>query len=1808
MNKDTKERINYYRDYLPKMKEKLFGAALMFIISALMMSSATFAWITLSSSPQVMSIDTTVAANGNLEIALSKPDGSAPGKSAAGDSSAAEGTPVTRANLTWGNLINLTDPSYGLSNVVLRPAALRGNSGLLSSPLWGVGYGADGRADKMTTTDDFAYVYFDNDKTEFMADLEAKHLGVRAVSTVQYVDLDSGNVFSEYKKSVERATNEAKNSYAAMTSDTQSPGKEYIASLQGLIQAYAQSTIDGGLNDMDITEYVPNLYRMMRDFDSGVMEKCGAAYLDMAHMLFYQKNGANVPFTYTVDTLCSDAVSNRLPAEINIEYLQEFAKDRRQLKGYLAGTEESFPTFTAAQKNNNFAYHAWSANNGGKVLWRDLSGAINWLVNTSTCTVDGYNMSSLKSNASKIINNKTHTAVINEGALYRAEQRIGQKMSPVISITIDATSMSAMIGKQTLNNITVSTASDDKVTPYRIPYDLQATVDKCGGAVRGNDAIAEDTYAMAIDFWLRTNAGSRGTEPETTTTAGVDGEGNAITTTVIKSAEIPFVTLEGSVRTEEVEVDVKVKDINGAEQPAYTLSGTFNGEALSVDGYMRDGKYYYIDENGEEVNLSQLAENAGVSITATPKKEVKTNIVGYDGVNRVWTDDQMAEFEGEGTSTTQGGGSCYVFYANSESDQKRFLDLLTAMNVVFIDGNGKKIGSAVMDTENYFAQNGKVTVPLAIEKTTDNYLGMDINAKDIYSLFELEKGVAKRITALVYLDGMKLSNDMVLASGDIQGTLNIQFSSIGASKVTTITTDADGNQISSVVSYELGGKSLSIKNDELMDDRITVSADAAVKSFEYDPANPAKTTVEVTVGGVEPSAVSASFIRAVNSTQGSLQPSFALTKNGDKWTAEYTFNKPGTYILRTVWIDGAEYELTAPVTVEVTGMEVNSLVCDAIKDGGRSASIFTAANSFATKIDFGFADSKGVPNSVNGIFLDEDGNEVNVTMTVGKDGTIWSGSARFTSSGRYTMKYYTVDGDLYELPESMWITLDIQLGLKVQTWISCSDETLAELQKDNPNATANSFKLMPEKPVILEISAKVFDNNDNSIDGLTDVKILYGRSGSAMDSKGLDSDLKWDADRQRYVGSFLVKEAGTYRFTRVNVGLNSITSYTNAPYVQAMPPEDVAYYNNLTEKYQFSPEKNAKMVLGLAYSSAATRVEATLTNGVVTEPAGGIIGPVIENTGKDVVNEWTFDIPKNPEGLQEGQWTLRDITLYGVYYDGVYYDDENGVTIDLASESIQTKVVNDIHVTLNIQSAETKFTGYFMESKTVSGSTVTFADYEGQAIEGLNVSDVMVTYFLDSANINLETYGYTASGLEGVTVSAAGNLKAGSDTEYALDDFIFRYAGAYNRCDISFKCNSKPYKAGDEGTKPYYKIAGSPAESLPTYEIKWIAPTLKVTDTNPNPSTTIQANIKSARDWVFTPTHNHISADGFYARVTSNNKKASVCGNEYAESTWPKATISLSDCGSNFTGASFTVANKATDGHDFSATFSYKPGTLSATGQIGGGGTVEGTSAVGRAAAGYQQFKTLTMVYGGKNFEVLLSHPLEINGTETKIPTFSYDVSEYADKGLTVPEAAQELPYYGKDDNNKDVHNVIKFAPIDDSHKNLTLEIVEPGELDSTKATTNTTTSTAYYITATNKDRCGNVTSYKYIPYTVTKTVTKTPTTEKRYSAPSEFTGWKLMKKTHLDNVTSAYNNNVYAAGSTVSLSTNAGCDFFAVPFYKELSRTLIDEKVSNYVVTVTTVTKGTETTTPNANKPSGTEYASAAAINALAGTTEGWE
>lgn len=1611
MKAETTARIEQYRNELPRKREKIFAAAMMLAIAIISAASATYAWITLSASPEVTSIDTTVAANGSLEIAMANGTGAAPGRSAAGDSTGKDSN-VVRANTTWGNLVNLSDPSYGLANVVLRPAALNGTTGLLSNPLYGVEYGDDGRVTGMVVGDDFAYTYYDPNATSmggmFLVDLKGEHLGVRAISTVKYENLEGAEQMNELLKAANSSLTTAKTNYAKITDETKEPGKSYINSLQGLIQVYAQNVIDKKpTSTLDVTMYVPDLYEMVQDVYDNVMLKTGESYVYMANLYDVltenKHNGEWFVGTNAVEELITAYKGNKLPEGFTKAAVgfKQFVTDYQAFQTYLKkGAKDDFSDLTPDQQKKSLAYWAYQAQSGSTVYWSDINTQINWLCDISTATVDGYTLSGLSnmSTAMKVLRGANpHSAVLHKGVIQRLEKRLGQHMKPKITITVDPAGLggiAALAGKQTLDAIVTTDAGD----PYDAPTDIEAIKKLNTGSFRGDTATAEDTHALAVDLWLRTNAGASATVTATTEN-GTDTDGKSYTKTTEPLRA--YLTLEGKVRIQEVSERATIKAPDGNTYEAFTGTGTVGGQEIKKVTYQKeDGKYYYIDVNDAETEVP-----SEWNLSYEPKMDTREVVVGYDGVNRVWSDTQMAPYEVEGaTSTTQGGGSCYTFYASTEADQKRFLDLLGSMRVAFIDGEGNLIGAATMDTEHYYPENGKVTVPLALDKTSAVKLGVDKDGDAVYGLMPLVKNAATRVTAIVYLDGQKLTNQMVLASGDIQGNLNVQFGSCTAYKITTVTqtgeTDNEGNPITTTtVEYtQEGNANEPIENEPVMTETIKVSATLTGSTdVEFDPNKPHSVGVNVKVeGSADPRNVYVRFIRAISSTQGVQQDIVTLSGNGADWTGTMTFNKPGNYVLRTVWVNGVEYDLSHdPLKVAVKGASVSSLTCDAITSGS-FARVMQSGSSFKTNMTLGFTTSKQTPSRVNGIFMDEDGRQVNVPFYL--EGGNWKGTATFYTSGVYTMRYVEIDGEQFEISKNLQPTLELQLGLKSGTRISASAETQQKLLDMAPagmTVTPTRFVLDPSKGgkdgVTLTVTTKLYDNTGAEITGLSGVKIYYSRVGSV--TGGLDADLTWNASSNAYVGEFHIGTAGTFRFSKIVItqasGVSTITAATaDTNSIQVMPPDDAQYMqgDRHTASYQYAPNKDARMTVAIAYSSAAARVEAVIAaaNGKEYTVQGVLGVEDADHMTDDItsINLWNFELPKEEStGLQEGRWTLKTITLYGVYYDGRYYDEENGVTVDVAAENITTKVVNNIVVTLSGNSQI--FTGYFMDDHKVNDFTVTVADYEGQAIEGIGtVSDITVSYTRGAVGLNSE-YGYEGGGTKPV-VNSTSTLKSGSQTTYQIGELNFQEAGPYTNAIVKLKLGGDTITAGKDGTGTVLKyVVGSKAsDNVPQFKVTWKSPDVKFTETDPAVNTKFNGDIDGNKSNV-EAVYNRIRADksstvdlgkgesGYYME-SHYEASYSSCFGTITSYTQSKATAQLSNAGDKFTKATFTVPSKNYPNKNFDMVFSFTQSSLSNKQNVGG---KDGDS---RRVLGTTTASTIVLEYNGTSYTVKLAHQLDV--------------------------------------------------------------------------------------------------------------------------------------------------------------------------------------------------------------------------------------
>jgi hypothetical protein len=123
------------------IKAKLISATCMLLVAVIMVVSSTYAWFTLSTAPEVTGITTAVGANGALEMALFTGDTNI--KTSSGAILSGEDI-----NTYWGNLVDLSDASYGLQHIVLYPSVLNagdGNALNTTNFLLTPTYGADGR-------------------------------------------------------------------------------------------------------------------------------------------------------------------------------------------------------------------------------------------------------------------------------------------------------------------------------------------------------------------------------------------------------------------------------------------------------------------------------------------------------------------------------------------------------------------------------------------------------------------------------------------------------------------------------------------------------------------------------------------------------------------------------------------------------------------------------------------------------------------------------------------------------------------------------------------------------------------------------------------------------------------------------------------------------------------------------------------------------------------------------------------------------------------------------------------------------------------------------------------------------------------------------------------------------------------------------------------------------------------------------------------------------------------------------------------------------------------------------------------------------------------------------------------------------------------------------------------------------------------------------------------------------------------------------------------------------------------------------
>ncbi len=383
---------NQHTREMKPLRKKLFAAIAMLLVACVMTVSSTYAWFTLSTAPEVKGITTTVGANGNLEIALGNYTtvytGGNPGS---GEGTSMDKAGVTKdvANVTWGNLIDVTG-LYGLESITLYPTRLNASAGVVAnaSPLKYAKYGADGRVTELAGAIKGAW-----GGSSFMYDSANKPAGVNGIGSSSAIS-ERALALMGYKNNFVRYQSAAKT--AAENSIVL-----YGADLAGLMIAHVNAS-DGGATDSNnyfsYKPYLQGLITELKTSNTAVGNAVKSAILaflasanaqntadDSALTDEAWKNLDNVAAAQTVEDLITTiGTAYNVPVEYIDEY---FTNIYVGIRDKLNNAQTKLDEMTDANAD-----------------WAAVSAVVADLVDTDKLLVMGETIPEIKANPDNIIN------------------------------------------------------------------------------------------------------------------------------------------------------------------------------------------------------------------------------------------------------------------------------------------------------------------------------------------------------------------------------------------------------------------------------------------------------------------------------------------------------------------------------------------------------------------------------------------------------------------------------------------------------------------------------------------------------------------------------------------------------------------------------------------------------------------------------------------------------------------------------------------------------------------------------------------------------------------------------------------------------------------------------------------------------------------------------------------------------------------------------------------------------------------------------------------------------------------------------------------------------------------------------------------------------------------------------------------------------------------------------------------------------------------------------------------------------------
>ena len=681
------------------IRNKMVAAVSMLLVASIMMVSSTYAWFTLSTAPEVTGITTNVGANGNLEMMLlNKASFNSTeenlGVESGVDDSMALGN-VTKANLKWGNLVDLADQSYGLQSIVMNPARLNiaqgnetGSYTLGSTLLKAPSYTSDGRVldvDKVTLTSGYS-----TDGTWKWDESVENAYGVRVIGTTSGVTerlTAYRAAISARAAAIESAKNHARNSLIT-----------HGQTLANIVVKAALQGNDSTFEKADLVTLQALIAKLKEANDAA-----GEAIVQT--VLAYNLSDQN-------------AVENFTDADV--------AKLKEAFNGAAADTLPS--TFTRAADESKTgtiaqpdgidgAVNKWKANNSsisdastsleeligqGKPAYTygEIEGVVNKLINKEHATV-GSVKNPKKDNANEIIkhvmaNGNTLIIEMESGSGIYADiaELVGDYTASGFTVYVNAGSIATDV------NVSMSTKVVAKDTMGTLPMIPKLDVGSAPKATLDASVtpLLTDHYGYALDFGFRTNAAASELQLQT---SGIQRVYNDTTETE-----------PGNEMTQ-----------GGGSYMEFRTSNTTNFSVEELRALMSALRVVFVEPD--------QTENAGVTY----------NVLGVAAADI--------------TRRTDDNGATYTYTGGTATE----------------DGKGLK---AELQLYNYNVDEASGVLTLNGKKTT----GAAADAAADNKLTALTQNVAKKVTAIVYLDGDIVDNTMVAnAASSMTGSLNLQFSS-----------------------------------------------------------------------------------------------------------------------------------------------------------------------------------------------------------------------------------------------------------------------------------------------------------------------------------------------------------------------------------------------------------------------------------------------------------------------------------------------------------------------------------------------------------------------------------------------------------------------------------------------------------------------------------------------------------------------------------------------------------------------------------------------------------------------------------------------------------------------------------------------------------------------------------------------------------------------------------------------------------------------------------------------------------------------